>query len=99
MQRPALTRTTSVMNSEPVKKTAESVLKSIPDSNLRLKNMINLLTRYGDSLKTLLKRFKLLPVMKFYLVNLNILQVVINLFVFSTIKVIRCLPNIWRCNW
>ena len=35
MQRPALIRTTSIMNSEPVKKTAESVLKSIPESKIK----------------------------------------------------------------
>ena len=35
MQRPALTRTTSVMNSEPAKKTAESVLKSIPENKIK----------------------------------------------------------------
>ena len=35
MQKPALTRTISVMTAEPVKKTAESVLKSIPDSKIK----------------------------------------------------------------
>ncbi len=35
MQKPALTRTISVMNSEPVKKTAESVIKSIPESKIK----------------------------------------------------------------
>ena len=35
MQRPALIRTTSVMTNEPAKKTAESVLKSIPESKIK----------------------------------------------------------------
>ncbi len=35
MQKPALTRTISVMTNEPVKKTAESVIKSIPDSKIK----------------------------------------------------------------
>ncbi len=35
MQKPALTRTISVMTNEPVKKTAESVIKSIPESKIK----------------------------------------------------------------
>ena len=99
MQRPALTRTTSVMTNEPVKKTAESVIKSIPESKIKEHDKpFNEVWGFPqDIIKTIQSSTR--PVTRFYQANLNILRVAINLFAFSTIRIIRCLPNIWRCNW
>ncbi len=88
MQRPALTRTNSVISSEPVKKTAKSVLQAIPDSKIKAHDKpFNEVWGFPqDIIKTIptATRYEVLPSeMKYSSV------VVINLFAFSTIMLAK----------
>jgi hypothetical protein len=97
MQKPALIRTTSVMNSEPVKKTAESVLKSIPESKIKEHDKpFNEVWGFPqDIIKTIqtATRYEVLPSEMKYSSGRD------KFVCFFTIRIIRCLPNIWQCNW